>query len=132
MVAVVCRACTAYSYSRLLKTDAERNLSVSHQARLNCPSSQRDSPHKSYCWLKIAPTGSLLLITTEHVRFGAVLGMQFADQPPNVEPAAGVAVSVAVEFRTKLPVQPALDGAFVVHLIAPVVSVTVPLPRPTS
>ena len=83
-----------------------------------------------YCWLKIAPIGWLLLITTEHVV--PLLGAQFADQPPKVEPGAGVAVSVAVELRTKLPLQPAPDAAFVAQLIAPLLLVTVPFPSPTK
>lgn len=42
----------------------------------------------------IAPTGSLLFMTIEHV--GSVSGTQFVDQPPNVDPGEGTAVSVTV------------------------------------
>jgi hypothetical protein len=75
--------------------------------------------------LNIAPTGSLLFITIEHE--AAVTGRQFADHPPKVDPAAGVAVSVTVVPKTKLPAQPAPA----VQLIPTGLLTTVPVPKPT-
>jgi hypothetical protein len=75
--------------------------------------------------LNIAPTGVLLFITIEHEV--ALFGRQFADQPPNVEPAAGVAVSVTVVPRTKLAVHPLPE----VQLITAGLLTTVPFPKPT-
>ena len=75
----------------------------------------------------MAPTGSLLFITIEHV--GSVSGTQFVDQPPKVDPGEGTAVNVTVVPRTKLPVQAAPPT--VVQLITPSALVTVPVPAPT-
>lgn len=75
----------------------------------------------------MAPTGSLLFNTIVQVR--AVSGVQFADQPPNLDPAAGVAVNVTVVPRTKLPVHP--EPPTVLQLMTPSGVVTVPFPKPT-
>lgn len=77
--------------------------------------------------LNIAPTGSLLFITIVHV--GAVSGTQLDDQPANVEPAAGVAVSVTLVPTTKFDVQPAPEAE--VQLIAGGSLTTEPVPNPT-
>jgi hypothetical protein len=79
--------------------------------------------------LNIAPTGVLSLITNEHEAAAALSGRQFADHPPKVEPAAGVAVSVTVEPNTKSPAQPAPAPA--VQLIPTGLLTTVPVPKPT-
>ena len=67
----------------------------------------------------------LLFITIEHE--AALSGRQFEDQPPNVDPAAGVAVSVTVVPSTKLAVQPAPA----MQLITAGLLTTVPVPKPT-
>ena len=74
----------------------------------------------------MAPTGSLLLITTLQVLPES--GVQFEDQPPKLDPAAGAAVSVTVEPETKLPVQSAPE----MQLIPAGLLVTLPAPNPTS
>lgn len=63
------------------------------------------------------------------VQVGAVSGRQLADQPPNVDPAAGVAVRVTVAPAAYSPVQ--AEPPTAVQLITPSELVTVPLPRPT-
>jgi len=56
----------------------------------------------TYGVLKNAPTLSLLpMVKVQVVLF---VGVQFAVQPAKEDPAAGVAVSVTVEFTTKFPV----------------------------
>jgi hypothetical protein len=67
----------------------------------------------------------LLFITIEHDL--ALSGRQLDDHPPNVDPVAGVAVSVTEVPKTKLPVQPEPD----VQLITAGLLTTVPLPKPT-
>ena len=76
--------------------------------------------------LNMAPTGSLLVITILQVL--VVSGRQSADQPPKLEPAAGVAVSVTVEPKTKLPVHPAPET----QSIPSGTLVTVPFPQANS
>ena len=77
--------------------------------------------------LNMAPTGSLLFMTIEHV--GAVSGTQFVDHPPKVDPSEGTAVSVTVVPKTKFPEQAA--PPLVVQLMTPSALVTVPVPKPT-
>lgn len=79
--------------------------------------------------LKIAPTGSLLFIVIVQDVAVRGRGAQLDDQPPKADPAAGIAMRVTDVPATKLPVQPAPDGA---QLIPAGLLVTVPLPRPTS
>jgi hypothetical protein len=81
----------------------------------------------SYCAkLKIAPTVALFVMVSEHV--GWLSGMQLADHPPKVDPAAGTAVKVTEELSTKFPVQPPPEP----QSIPAGMLVTVPEPWPTS
>jgi hypothetical protein len=73
----------------------------------------------------MAPTVWLVFITT--VQLGALVGIQFADQPPNEEPGLGTTVRVTLEPRGKYPVHPAPER----QLIPTGLLTTVPFPEPT-
>jgi hypothetical protein len=60
-------------------------------------------PQHIFQW-KMTPTGSLFFTTT--VQVATALGRQFADQPPKVELAAGVAVRMTVAPMAKFAEQP--------------------------
>jgi hypothetical protein len=74
----------------------------------------------------MAPTGTLLFSVIEHEL--PVMGIQFEDQPPKVDPVAGVAVSVTVVPKGKLAVQPLPEVQFITAGLL----TTVPLPKPTA
>lgn len=76
----------------------------------------------------MAATGTLVLLfrMTEHE--SALTTVQLLDQPPKVEPVAGVAVKVTVVPIGKVAEQPTLE----VQLIPAGELVTVPIPRPIS
>ena len=78
--------------------------------------------------LKIAATGTFVLLLNMTEQDVAVILVQLEDHPPKLEPVAGVATKVKVVPIGKVAEHPTLE----VQLMPTGELVTVPVPKPTS